>query len=220
VTVESYTQCVAAGSCEPAAGPGSVVDRLARCNYGVLGRELHPINCVRWDDASQYCRWRGRRLPTEEEWMFATQRGTRRYPWGTSDASAAHLNLLGDEWSGKLGAWGDDGFIGTAPVKSFPQGATSEGIYDLLGNVWELLSSKLCPDGGDACVSCPSDEACESGCGACVTPYRAVRGAGWEDPPDMGVVMYHRGASLEGPYGGRTDYIGFRCALSDAEASR
>ncbi len=78
VTTEQYARCVQDKKCAPAHdGPG--------CNRGKLGRELHPINCVRFTDAAKYCKWAGKRLPSQAEWARAA-RGTSAasYPWGSA----------------------------------------------------------------------------------------------------------------------------------------
>jgi hypothetical protein len=60
VTAGDYGKCVDAGACTPA-------NRGSTCNYGTPGREDHPINCVDWVQANRFCKWAGKRLPTEAE---------------------------------------------------------------------------------------------------------------------------------------------------------
>jgi formylglycine-generating enzyme required for sulfatase activity len=150
VTVAQYAKCVAAGKCS-ASGldqpfhDGKVQKEYAEfCNWKQKGREQHPINCVDWSQAAAYCKWAGKRLPTEAEWE-RTARGTdgRRYAWGNEHPVNVKLTNIADETARKrFPAWKntllyDDGYVGTAPVGSFPDGATPVGALDVIGNVWE-----------------------------------------------------------------------------------
>lgn len=172
VTAANYQACVLANRCR-------------RPKYGKLyngkvsERSLHPINGVTWKDAWTYCRWKGLRLPTEEEWEKAA-RGTdgRIYPWGES-AEAAQLANVAQE---------QDGFINTAPVGSFPDGASPFGLLDMAGNVWEWTMSRHKPNGTN----------------------RIIRGGSWYGQPRSARV-YTR---VVGPPKGRAADVGFRCAKS------
>lgn len=95
------------------------------------GFEQHPVIEVSWEGARAYCKWAGKRLPTEQEWYRACAgTGERAYPWGEEDAEG-RANLFGDK----------DGFGRTAPVGSFPSGASPQGVMDLSGNVWEWTAA-------------------------------------------------------------------------------
>jgi formylglycine-generating enzyme required for sulfatase activity len=135
VTTRAYTECVTKGGCTPAGkketteGRPELAGRPAMCNYGKEGREEHPINCLRWDQAASFCRAAGKRLPTQEEWVWTATGGAKAFvhPWGQDAPSDKHVC-----W--KRGA--------TCEVGAFPDGATPTGILDLAANVWEMTSSR------------------------------------------------------------------------------
>ncbi len=88
----------------------------------------HPVTHVSWDDANEYAAWKGKALPTEQQWEAAA-RGVNGnvYPWG-------------NEFSALLCNSAESGRHMTTPVDAFPAGASSFGVFDLVGNVWEWLA--------------------------------------------------------------------------------
>ena len=99
------------------------------------GKSNYPVTGVSWFDANNFCRWAGKKLPTEKQWEKAARgEGGNQYPWG-NEFKADHANL-----SPKAGSQNPVG-----PVGSHPSGATSLGVMDLIGNVWEWVEDDYAP---------------------------------------------------------------------------
>jgi formylglycine-generating enzyme required for sulfatase activity len=181
VTVAAYAACVKAGKCKPAGTDEPF------CNGGKTDRADHPINCVDFAQATAFCKWAGKRLPTEPELTWATQGATEEgtsYPWplvnGEEVEPADQLCWDG----GSVQRSTKD--LGTCAVGSFPAGDSPQGLKDLVGNVSEWTST-------------PGDDA----------TFRRVRAGTWQDA-DAGSI----GANVrnESFIEGRAVYIGIRCA--------
>jgi formylglycine-generating enzyme required for sulfatase activity len=117
-------------------GPGS----------DITGKDDFPVIHISWDDAQAYCKWSGKRLPTEAEWELAARGGISNsiYTWGDEPIETAKPKA--NTWQGEFPVknTGRDGFSRLAPVKSFA--ANGYGLYDMAGNVWEWCADWYRPD--------------------------------------------------------------------------
>ncbi len=143
-TVAQYRKCVDAGRCkEPVTGNYR--------NWGVEGRDDHPINGIMWQEAADFCAWAGARLPSEAEWEYAARSGGGDwlYPWGDAVANCDRV-----VWSDVTGV--GCGRNTTWPVCSKKKGNTRHGLCDMSGNVWEWVQDNYhenyegAPDDGSA----------------------------------------------------------------------
>ncbi len=220
VTTRDYKACSDRGDCKRASAENEWegITKKEKKTFDPLcnirepeARGSHPINCVDWDQASEYCRQAGLRLPTEAEGEYAT-RGSdgRKYPWGDDAPTSGHLNACGTEcvaWSRKNGIFdqaamykADDGFPNTAPVGSFPNGKSPFGVEDVVGNVWEWVADFHAPYTASAQTNPRGPESGDE---------RVIRGGAWNGAEPSWVrptFRYHDVAAK------RSHGIGFRCA--------
>jgi formylglycine-generating enzyme required for sulfatase activity len=184
VTNQRYRLCVDAGRC---AAP---VDDTA---FNDPARGQHPVVGVTWNQARDFSRWVGRRLPSESEWERAARgKGFRaRFPWGNGRRAG-----LANVWDETMAAG-----RGPLPISTFA--ATGWGVYDMSGNVWEWCQDRYQSGFKDL----PNDGMpTRNGVG------RVVRGGSWRRGIDLARVSAR--SWFEEGYQG--DDLGFRCALDQS----
>ncbi len=166
-------------------------------DYPPHNTEDQPAVVLDWSDAAAYAKWAGKRLPTEAEWEKAA-RGTdgRIWPWGNEwDAT----KLSGNDGTGLI-----DGYVLTAPVGQFPQGASPYGALDMAGNLWEWVSDWYTHDYYEYAPN-KNPLGPESGDG------HVLKGGGWAENLD-----FTRCANRFGGNPGSL-IIGFRCAMDTTQ---
>lgn len=156
---------------------------------GIRERLGFPVVQVSWNDAQAFCRWKDRRLPTEEEWEWAARGGLqgRVYPWGNK-FQVNRSNL----WQGSFPDrdTSEDGYHGISPVTAFPP-QNSYGLCDMMGNTWEWTSTPF-----------PAAQ-----------PMYVLRGASWIDTVDGSANHRARVTTRMGNTpDSASDNLGFRCA--------
>jgi formylglycine-generating enzyme required for sulfatase activity len=199
VTVAAYAACARAGACSPASplvDVGAEVHDFtsnsgASCNGARADRQDHPVNCIPWSQADAYCRFAGKRLPTEEEWEYAARGGDgRRYAWG-NEAPGAQLC-----WDGEGSDAGKRNRHTTCPVGHHRGDASPFGVLDMAGNVSEWTSNPWLHR-----YDVPG-----------IDPGHVFRGGSWASYAPRYVTATTRDFYPPARY---YDFLGFRCARTD-----
>ncbi len=213
VTNAQWAACVSAGAC---LSPASKSAYDGSPYYGVDAYDDYPVIFVNWYNADAYCRWRGARLPTEAEWEMAARWDPETgevtvYPWG-DEWDPARLNYC--DAGCALGSYADpdygDGWPQTAPVGSFPEGASAVGALDMAGNVAEWVADWFS-------ISYYAVSPGENPTGPASGTLRVVRGGAWGvgSPALLTSATRSRFAPTSEAAG-----LGFRCAISADRVDR
>jgi len=190
---------------KPEWGPGRVPAEIDNGNYLrhwktptlPVAQADHPVVNVNWYAATAYCRWAGKRLPSEAEWEFAARGGrSTLFPWGDEPVDATRANYSGSH----LGT--------TTAVGKYPP--NPYGLFDMAGNVWQFLAEewRKYPSGAQkdpvagAPVGADGDEYLR------VKTRRVIRGGSYDGAP-LNLWVEYRDSH---PPNGSRDFVGFRCA--------
>jgi formylglycine-generating enzyme required for sulfatase activity len=183
----------------------------------IEGKDDHPVVQVCYEDALAYCQWAGRRLPTEAEWEFAARGGLeqKRFYWG--DELTPGGKWMANIFQGEFPVRdeGSDGFVGIAPVRSYPP--NPYGLYDMCGNVWEWCSDWYRPGYEDASPSSvrrnPTGPRTSIDTHHRNEPKRVLRGGSFLCA-DVYCKRYHAGGRMQGEPSTGQNHTGFRTVLS------
>jgi sulfatase modifying factor 1 len=184
--------------------PGRIDSELDNGNYlkqwktpdQPLARPDHPVVNVNWYAAVSYCKWVGKRLPSEAEWEYAARGGKDvLFSWGNEPADKNHANFAASE------------IKTTTPVGSYPP--NEYGIFDMGGNVWQFLLDEWKPYSS---LSQKNPVAVENSFDPTafrqVKTRRTIRGGSFEGAP-VNLWVEYRDSH---PPDGSRDFVGFRCA--------
>lgn len=191
VTNHQYAAFVAATNHRKAGPPSRYAKNMAR-----MRGTNQPVVYVSWDDADAFCRWKGKRLPTEAEWEKAMRGGDKRlWPWGNE------VDPLATNW-----AVARDGYDVTAPVGSFQRDVSPFGVADGAGNVIEWVADWY----GETIYGSPIDRNPK---GPEFGTYKVLRGGAYTT---SGTDVRVTSRSKMVP-DFRDETIGFRCAVSGGQ---
>jgi serine/threonine-protein kinase len=171
----------------------------------LTGLNNHPVVNVSWNDALTYCEWAGSQLPSEAQWEKAARGEDERiYPWGNQDPNGDLLNFadanLNVDWATKNV---NDGYEFTAPVGSYPAGASPYGALDMAGNVWEWVNDLY----GETYYR---DSPSSNPVGPSTGNSRVLRGGSWNhDGSDLKSFI-----RISANSSAAIDNFGFRCSRS------
>lgn len=174
-SITSWWRYVEGANWRHPGGPGTSIE----------GREHYPVVAVSYEDALAYARWKGRTLPTEEQWERAAR--ATALATAASQEQAAHAQpRAANTWQGVFPVidTAEDGFAGIAPVGCFQPNAL--GLHDMIGNVWELTST---PFAGHQ----PAAQVIKGGSFLCAPNYCMRYRAGARQPQESDLGTSHVG---------------------------
>ena len=201
--------------------PGAYWKRPAGLGSTINGRDHHPVVHIAYEDAEAYAAWVDKELPTESEWEFAARGGLDGATFAWGDEHFPGGKPMANTWQGEF-PWQNlklDGFIGTAPVGSFPP--NGYGLYDITGNVWEWTTDPYdatphhdtaqhaCCAPSDPHIAEPTASSAEPGSHI---PRKVIKGGSHLCAPNY-CLRYRPAARQMQMIESSTSHLGFRCIV-------
>jgi len=209
VSVAEYRACVKTTQCLIP----YTYQRNKYCNYDAPGRDDHPVNCISWPLAQNYCAVSGGRLPLEAEWEKAARAGTStRYPWGHESASCKHAIMDDEKTAGSV----KNEFDGCGEDRTWPRGSRKPnqfGLYDMTGGTAEWVYNWFAETAITDLYSNHQLSGPESG------RWKVIRGGAWDEQA-WAQTSSNRWAKTPTGHSSIYGSNGFRCVFNSNNASQ
>jgi formylglycine-generating enzyme required for sulfatase activity len=204
VTNGMYGACVTTGACTL---PQTKTSIQREAYFGEARYDPYPVIQLQWKQALAYCQWAGGSLPSEAQWEKAARgpQDARLFPWGNSTPNQHQANFcdLNCPNSGESDPTVNDGYADTAPVGSYPDGASLYGALDMSGNVWEWVADWHSVEYYGAAPY-------ENPLGPVEGTRKGIRGGSWYNGADGVRVVTRASQKPEEHF----NSVGFRCVFN------
>jgi iron(II)-dependent oxidoreductase len=209
VSVAEYRDCVITTKCITP----YTHERSKYCNYDAPDRDEHPVNCISWPLAQNYCSVSGGRLPLEAEWEKAARAGSdTRYPWGYKNASCERAIMDDEQTTGSV----KNEFDGCGEDRTWPRGSRKPnqyGLYDMVGGTAEWVYNWFSETAIEDFYSKHELDRPESG------RWKVIRGGAWDEQA-WAQTSSNRWAKIPTGHSSIYGSNGFRCVFNSKNTTQ